>query len=304
MRLEVEAPADFSFRRTILSHGWAMLPPFELGPRGSFLATTVSIDGHGAFRFSLAEAPGGVALEVAGRPPAAVRRALVAAARKVLGLDLDLGPFHEAVRGDARLGWIAATRTGRLLRAPSLFEDVVKLVLTTNCSWAFTTKMAAALVERYGEPSPGGTKAFPTPERLGRVPESELRGAIRAGYRAPYLAALARRVAGGEADPESWISDPRDPEALRRAMLDLPGVGPYVAENLLRFLGRPHGLALDSWMRAKFSRMYHGGRPVTDRTIRRAYARCGAWAGLAVWFDLTKDWFDGDEPSAAWDSLT
>ena len=70
------------------------------------------------------------------------------------------------------------------------------------------------------------------------------------------------------------------PGSLTRPILD------ELAENLLRFLGRPHGLALDSWMRGKFSRTYHGGRPVTDRTIHRAYARCGPWAGLAVWFDL------------------
>ena len=61
----------------------------------------------------------------------------------------------------------------------------------------------------------------------------------------------------------------------------LPGVGPYVAENLLKFLGRPRGLALDSWMRAKYARLHHGGRRVSDRTIARRYARLGEWAGVA-----------------------
>jgi hypothetical protein len=68
-------------------------------------------------------------------------------------------------------------------------------------------------------------------------------------------------------------------------------------------LGRPRGLALDSWMRGKFARLHHGGRRVSDRTIARRYARLGEWAGLALWFDLTADWFEGDEPSAAWESL-
>ena len=26
-------------------------------------------------------------------------------------------------------------------------------------------------------------------------------------------------------------------------------------------------------------------------------------AGLAIWLDLTQDWFEGDSPSAAWESL-
>jgi 3-methyladenine DNA glycosylase/8-oxoguanine DNA glycosylase len=83
----------------------------------------------------------------------------------------------------------------------------------------------------------------------------------------------------------------------------LPGVGPYVAENLLKFLGRPVGLALDSWMRAKYSRIHHGGRPVTDRTIARRHAKLGDWAGLALWLELTGDWWMDGDPTDAWAAL-
>ncbi|MHC4428573.1 MAG: CvpA family protein, partial [Planctomycetota bacterium] len=43
---------------------------------------------------------------------------------------------------------------------------------------------------------------------------------------AGLVAWLAREVASGRVDPEAWQHDPRDPEELRREMLDLPGVGP------------------------------------------------------------------------------
>ena len=114
---------------------------------------------------------------------------------------------------------------------------------------------------------------------------------------------LMRLVADGEVDPEAWGHDDRPAGELRREMLELPGVGPYVAENLLKLLGRPDGLALDSWMRAKYARLYHEGRKVRDRTIARRYRAFGPWAGLAVWCDLTRDWFEGDEPSRAWATL-
>ena len=107
----------------------------------------------------------------------------------------------------------------------------------------------------------------------------------------------------GQVDPEGWNSEAARTPDLRRKMLDLPGVGPYVAENLLKFLGRPDGLALDSWMRAKYARLHHGGRRITDRTIVRRYRRLGAWAGLAAWCELTADWLRDGRPSQAWEDL-
>jgi N-glycosylase/DNA lyase len=232
----------------------------------------------------------GVVLESPGSAPASTRRALVAAGRRVLALDVDVSEFHEIVRRDPRHRWIAVTRSGRLLRAPTAFEDLVKLVLTTNCSWAFTKQMAMTLVARYGEEAPGGSRSFPTPARLARVAESEFRKVVRAGYRSPYLAALSRRVADGDSDPASWDTDPRDAAALRKDFVKLPGVGPYVAENLLKFLGKPDGLALDSAIRAGYAEKYHGGRKIKDRTIARRVAPLGRWAGLALWFDLWRAW--------------
>jgi len=132
-----------------------------------------------------------------------------------------------------------------------------------------------------------------------------LRDRAKTGYRAPYLADLSRRVLRGEVVPESWQRDPRATAELAKDLLELPGVGPYVAQNLLKFMGRPQGLGLDSWMRAKYGRLFHGGRRVSDRTIERRYRKLGVWAGPALWLELTRDWWgDGDEPSGGWDSLS
>ena len=178
-----------------------------------------------------------------------------------------------------------------MLRAPSTWEDLVKLVLTTNCSWSLTIRMTERLVSRWGRPTADGrSAAFPDARALASAGESALRHEARVGYRAPFLATLARAVADGEIRPDDWETDARPAAELRRDLLRLPGVGPYVAENLLKFLGRPSGLALDSWMRAEYSRIHHDGRPVTDRTIARRHAKLGDWAGLALWIELTGDW--------------
>jgi 3-methyladenine DNA glycosylase/8-oxoguanine DNA glycosylase len=303
VRVRLDVPRGFSFRRTVLSHGWSLLSPFSLGKKADSLATTVALPGGGAARIVLRKGAGGVWLETRGRPGAAIRGHLMASARRILNLDLDLSPFHAVAASASGLEWIAETGAGRLLRAPTAFEDLVKLVLTTNCSWALTTRMTRALVEAWGEPAADRSRAFPRPEVLAACGERALREIGRTGYRAPHLASIARRVSEGGVDPESWERDGRDPAALKKEMLALPGVGPYVAENLLKMIGRPDGLALDSWMRGRYATLYHGGRAVSDRTISRKYRRMGRWAGLAIWLDLTRDWLDGDDPSEAWESL-
>jgi N-glycosylase/DNA lyase len=288
MRVVLDTPPGFKFRRTVCSHGWGMLRPFRIDPGADWVETTVALPRGGASVIRLHPGDGGVVLEAPGRR----NGRLVAAARRLLNLDLDLTPFYDLVREHEELAWIAESGSGRLMRCPSGFEDLVKLVLTTNCSWALTTKMVDTLVDMYGESAPDGSRAFPGPERLAGVGERILREKVRTGYRAPLLAKLSRMVADGEVDPEAWESSDVESEELRREMLSLPGVGPYVAENMLRFLGRPDGLGLDSWLRAEYAEKYHGGRRVTDRTISRRYARFGRWAGLAIWCDLTRRWFD------------
>jgi N-glycosylase/DNA lyase len=296
VRARLAAPRDFSFRRTVGSHGWCDLAPFAAAADAREVATVVPLPSGGARAIVLREDRGAV-LESPGPAEPSTRRALIAAGRRILALDVDVTEFHRTVRIDPRYRWIAETRSGRLLRAPTAFEDLVKLVLTTNCSWSFTRKMTAALVTRYGERAPGGLRSFPTARRLARVPEEELRDVIRAGYRSPYLAALARAVARGEVDPAAWDVDTREASVLRKEIVRLPGVGPYVADNVLKFLGRPAGLALDSAIRAKYSEMYHGGRAIRDRTIERRMAPLGRWAALALWFDLWRGWV-GDTASA------
>jgi N-glycosylase/DNA lyase len=299
--LRLTAPPDFSFVRTVLSHGWCQLPPFQLGPGADWLDVVVA-DGRGGAH--AARLHRDLRVEPSAALPASEEPGLLRAAARILALDVDVAPLHALVADDPDLCWIAACRAGRLLRAPTVWEDLVKLVLTTNCSWSLTTKMTATLVSRWGDPAPDGRRAFPSAARLARLPERTLRERGRLGYRVPYVRTLARAVTSGEVDLEGLDADSRDPEVIRRELLALPGVGPYVAENLLKFLGKPRGLGLDSWMRAKYARLHHGGRRVTDRTIARRYGHLQAWAGIALWLALTRDWFEGERPPGVWASLT
>ena len=296
VRLTLKVPSGFSFRRTVWSHGWYSLAPFRCSATGDKLDGVLSLPAGGAVTYGLRLRGDRIVVNVgapsAKHDAAETRQVVRRAVRRVLNLDLDLSEFHRAARECTGMHWMADEGMGRMLRCPTLWEDLVKLVLTTNCSWAFTTRMVHSLVECYGDRAPDGSRSFPRPERLAAAGPDELRVRIRAGYRSPRLAQLAREVAQGRIDPESWAVGVQHPGQLRRQLLELPGVGPYVAENMLKLLGRPDGLALDSWLRAKYARVYHGGRSVTDRTIARRYARMGEWGGLALWCEMTRDWLD------------
>jgi 3-methyladenine DNA glycosylase/8-oxoguanine DNA glycosylase len=233
-------------------------------------------------------------------PPAAA--ALTAAVRRMLCLDDDLSGFYTAVADDPGLAW-AARGAGRLLRSPTVFEDVVKTVCTTNCAWSATERMVGALVGRLGEPAPGAPpgdvagRAFPSPEAMASAGVEFYTGVARAGYRGSYLREIARREVSGEVDLEGLLAASRadlPDEEVERRLLDLPGVGPYGAAHVMLLLGRHSRLVLDSWTRPKYA--YLMGKPkgelVADGTIARRFRRYGEHAGLAFWLVLTRDWVD------------
>ena len=221
------------------------------------------------------------------------RDALTRIARRVFALDVDLDGFARSIAGEPDLARALASGRGRILRSPSLFEDAVKMLLTTNCSWAATKGMVVRLIAEAG----AGGQAFPTPEAVASFSVSKLKAKVRCGYRAESLARLARRVTSGRLDLALWENADASAEAIRSAIQSEHGFGPYAAEGLLRVLGRHDYLALDSWVRQEYRRRYPGPRRTTDRAIARRYARYGAHRGLALWLDMTSHWHE-TSPSA------
>jgi N-glycosylase/DNA lyase len=212
--------------------------------------------------------------------------------RHMFRLDDDLKSFYQVISTEPEFAWIAEQGAGRLLRSPTVFEDLVKMICTTNCSWALTEKMVTALVTEFGRASDDGRKSFPDASIMAEGSESFYRDKIRAGYRAPYLRELAQRVASGELDVESWLTSSASLPDLIKEMKGVKGVGNYAAENLLKLIGRYDGLALDSWTRAQFATSRNRGRAASDKKIFRFYARFDTWRGLALWCDMTRDWLD------------
>jgi 3-methyladenine DNA glycosylase/8-oxoguanine DNA glycosylase len=287
-------PVDFA--RTIVSHGVAELSPNRLDEQVHTLETTLTVPG-GARTVRLSRADGQVRIElVAGRAGEHVRRALEQTVKHMFRLDEDLSSFYVLARGDPDLSW-CDIGAGRMLRAPTVFEDVVKTICTTNTAWSGTRKMTAALVEHLGVEAPGGARAFPAPEAMAEKDEAFFREVVRAGYRGPYLRQLASDVAAGVVDLEA-LNDPELPDDdVAARLLALPGVGPYAAAHvMLTSLGRYSRLVLDSWTRPTYGKLSGARRAVKDTTIERRFKRYGDYAGLAFWLYLTRSWVEDGLP--------
>ena len=110
--------------------------------------------------------------------------------RHILRLDDDLSEFYKLTKKD--FAWLSATNTGRMLRSPTVFEDLVKTICTTNCSWALTKKMTTNLVEKLGTRGKNGKRAFPTAEQMANKPVEFYKNEIRAGYRSLLFCGISR----------------------------------------------------------------------------------------------------------------
>jgi N-glycosylase/DNA lyase len=307
----VRTPEPFDLVLTVESHGWYDLAPWRWDRERRVLGRPIRLSGGRAVYAEVAEGPRGLVFRAVAQGP--VASAETREARDALGtclaLDEDLAPFRarvealEAIRAAGRgkdlpdLRWVLARGAGRLLRSPTVFEDAVKTLCTTNCTWAVTRGLVSRLCERLGEHAPLDSVTFPTAPAMAARDERFYREEIRAGYRAPFLVALARGAAEGKVDLEGLRRAGADAaEEIAGRVRALAGFGPYATEHLLRLLGRHGHLALDSWNRAKLARLRGKRRPPSDRTLRRWYARYGEWAGLAMWLEVTADWH-GDVPT-------
>jgi 3-methyladenine DNA glycosylase/8-oxoguanine DNA glycosylase len=218
-------PVDFV--RTLLSHGVADLLPNVIAEDGSSLDTVLPAGGRAWVVRMVPEGADRAWLETDGP-----RGTLAAQLRHMLRLEDDLSAFYARAAEDPDLAW-AARGAGRLLRSPTVFEDVVKTICTTNCTWSATVRMATALVQTLGVPAEGAPerRTFPTPEAMAQAGDDFYVGVAKTGYRGAYLRTLSTDVAEGRLDLEA-LDDPElpDDEAAER-LLALPASAPTRART-------------------------------------------------------------------------
>ena len=280
---------QFDFRATIFSHGWLQLAPFRWDEARAELEYTVQTAASDVLRIRLSAGKDAlcVSLPDVSRNSGALEKALRQIVIEMLNLDWDLRPFYAAMREFDGRDWIEKERRGRILKSPTLWEDLAKVLLTTNTSWAQTVAMCRRLCE-LGTPHPTapGCHAFPTPELIASMDFDAFAADLRAGYRNAWLHELAGAVASGAVDLDAWRR--LDSDDLYQAVKSLKGFGDYAAGTIARLYGHFDKLAIDSACRDMFARKRNGGAKADDAAIRERYAHYGKWQGLVMWLDVMR----------------
>lgn len=285
----VATSAQFDFRGTVLSHGWLMLPPYRWDEEGGTLCYLLQTASGDLQRLQMSEACGGVRVDLPDcvNLNPALQAEVSTAVERMLSIEWDLSPFYQAMRAHKGYEWLEAERRGRILVCPSLWEDLAKVLLTTNCSWSQTINMTGQLCQ-LGAPHPADAdwRAFPTPQRIAALQPDDLAEALRAGYRTAWLHELARRIADGDVNLDSWLA--LDSDALYKAVKSLKGFGDYAAGTVARMLGHFDRIAIDTACQAMFAERHNGGVKGSKADIKAHYARFGQWQGLVMWMDIMR----------------
>lgn len=280
-------PADYSLPRDACSYGYVLLAPNRWDVAEQSLSRPLRLPG-GVVDTHLTQPAGpGTPLKAATSRTlnSADKAALRAQVTRMLRLDEDEGHVAGFHRLDPR--WKRSGRA-RLFRSPTMYEDVVKTITSCNVTWPGTVQMNRRLCEVLGEASPGGTGGFPDQARVARARPEMLRARCRVGYRDARLIEVSRLFAREAVRPE-WFEDPStSDDAVYDALIELPGVGPYAASNIMQLLGRYSRLPLDteSVRHGRTVLGMKGSSAQVMRQVRAHFAPFGAHAFRSYWFEM------------------
>jgi N-glycosylase/DNA lyase len=173
------------------------------------------------------------------------------------GLDHPLAEICESFPNDPVMNAARDFCRGlRIIRQPK-WECLATFICSSMKQVAHIRQISLALRNRFGERSEVGSRVvhtFPSPQRIARASENQLRG-CKLGYRAKNLRATAQLVSSGECDLESWSAFPDSD--LRKNLCELPGVGVKIANCVMLFAyERLRAFPIDVWIERVLKRHY------------------------------------------------
>ena len=138
----ISPPSGFSFENTVESHGWYRLAPFRWSS-GVLSRPEVLTSGVADVDITMKRGK----IEIGGAPRVS-RGEVEQRVTRMLQLHVDTSEFLALAGRSPSHTWVVETSFGRLLCGSTLFEDIVKIIATTNTMWRQTVRMVELLVEK------------------------------------------------------------------------------------------------------------------------------------------------------------
>jgi len=310
--LTIRPPADYFLARDVCSYGYFLLAPNFWDVRRGVFATVLAPSGRAlGVIVSQPQGPGSpLKVSLSRAVTTAQRSTITTLLTRMLRLDEPAGVIAEFHSLDPRF---AAAGRGRLMRSSTLFEDVIKTVTSCNVTWPSTVAMNTRLCEVLGAGLTHGKIkrfAFPTAAKVAKTSPATLRARCRVGYRDVRIVQLAKlfctSARHGGIDSQ-LLEDPATPdETVFAYLLELPGIGPYAAANIMQLLGRYSRLPLDTES-VRHGRAVMGLKGSAVAIMKRVYKHfkpMGQHAFRSYWFELWEHYEKKHGPSHTWERDT
>ena len=289
--ISIPIPTEpFDFRATVTDHGWYLLAPWRWRPDDATLERVERLPSGRVVLLHIWQDGETLQLGCAESLDAAEWDYAQTSIRRSLRIDQDFAPFYQMAQNaaDQALWQVVKHGRGRLMRTPTLFEDVIKMICTTNITWSQTEQMSARICDNLGSAYPADPmrKAFPTPHQVAEASDETFTDKVRLGYRNASVQHLGREIVAGNYNLEELNQSPLRGEALRKELQKLKGVGPYAAASVAGLLGDYTYLPVDSAFREHVRNKYFDGdKKVPDAKMMSIYGGWAEWKQLAYWFD-------------------
>lgn len=204
-------------------------------------------------------------------------------ATRYLRLDDDHSQIRHALSRDAVLTEIMDRWPGLTLLRQEPWECLAGFIISAQCHLPRIKRNMQNLAEACGVSGTAWRQTVyrvPDPAEVARLGETELRR-IGLGFRAPFLASAATRIAEGDIELDELRTLPY--EDARSALLAFKGIGPKIADCILAFsLDHTEAFAVDRWVSRAVTRLYLDGKKTLEDKIaawgRERFGRYAAYA--------------------------
>ncbi len=204
-----------------------------------------------------------------------------------LGAEQDLKDFYAFATKDEILRHVVEDLYGMHdTQVVSLFNSVILSVCLQMARLTRSREMMEAIDRKYGETIEFDEKRVvlqPAAGRIARLDPKAFARECRLGYRARYIVASAKMIAGGFPDMQGIMAMP--PDDAKEKLMELPGVGDYAADII-----NPHaGFPIDAWSVDVFGLLFFGKEPENRREAieevkREGIGRWGRWSWTAFFY--------------------
>lgn len=165
-----------------------------------------------------------------------------------------------------------------------LWETLLSFIISANNNIPRIKTIIERIAKKYGNRIEYRNKmyyTFPTPEMLQNASIDDFRG-LGLGFRDVRIYETVQRTLKGKIDLEK-LKQEENTEVLRKKLLEIPGVGPKVADCVMLFaLNRFDVFPVDVWVKRVISELYFNKKEQTPNVIHEfAEKQYGDLAGLA-----------------------